>query len=171
MSVKKSREIDKLAAVEAATVCTVVLEEGIEGPDMVEFLVPQFINSIADELGSDMFGDFVGGKITGEDGMLGLLASPDNCGGIAGNDRICWWSNRGGEGGTPSGSVQGSGLDDANEVFSPCCRGSQESMNKDPMEGSEVLVNWLMGDAQKYGHCMVKSMVVSLGGWQVKSRW
>ena len=77
-------EAEKFAEVGAATVCIKMLEEllgsdvGVKGLGIVEVPIPQFVNGIADEFCSCMFGRFVGGEVINKDGVLGFTTCMDD---------------------------------------------------------------------------------------------
>ena len=83
---------------------------------MVKILVPQLIDSIADEFGAGTFGSFIGGKVGGEESMVGLAAGVDNGRGIIGDGRVGRRASRDWEGFPPTCSIGRSRLDEANKI-------------------------------------------------------
>ena len=68
---------------------------------MVEIAIPQFADGVADEFSSGAFGSFIGGKVGGEDGILGLAAGTDEhkalpvwAGYAGGRTNPTWWCMR-----------------------------------------------------------------------------
>ena len=77
--------------------------------------------------------------------------------------------SRDGEGGTPSGSVQGGWLDDANKVMVAILviRYFEKQWVEEIAKSAGVIVSELMGDAQNCGCHGGKSVVISSGNMQV----
>ena len=83
---------------------------------MSEITVPHFLDSITDELGSRMFGGFVGGIVADPDGMFCLSSSPNDGRCIVSNKGVSWGLLQDGERGTPGVRVCSGGLNKANQV-------------------------------------------------------
>ena len=57
---------------------------GVEGPGVLEVLVPKLINGVADELGCGMLCCFVGAEVADQDGMCVFVRMAEASWGMAG---------------------------------------------------------------------------------------
>ena len=86
-----SWEVDEFAWVEATTVGVEMVKQlfchdvGVERSRVMEVVVPEFANDIADELGCGAFGGSEGSLVAEEDCMGGFVSCTDNCRGIIGD--------------------------------------------------------------------------------------
>jgi hypothetical protein len=83
---------------------------------MAEVAVPDFVNGSSEELGSCLFGSFVGGKVLDENDVLSFAAGVDDSGGIVGHDWIRWWAWQYRKQVSPRCCVGHGGLDQSNEI-------------------------------------------------------